>query len=176
MSKFLGHLVQRRGYKGAFVPAGEPIPLMKGRGTVTPIYDDPQNVAEAGETDTFSEDLGFDPYGEREQLAMGWILQLVGKMLGAEGWVQGDGSETVEGDCAREFQNIMTAAGLVTADGDMLTADRFREWRNELVERCAIAAEMQDRVGYEWVRDSIWDNFMKRGGAAVRLLKVGGEA
>jgi hypothetical protein len=44
MSKFLGHLVQRRGYKGTFVPAGEPIPLMNGRCTVTPIYDGPQDV------------------------------------------------------------------------------------------------------------------------------------
>lgn len=125
-----------------------------------------------GETDSFSEDLGFDPYGEREQLAMGWTLQLVGKMLGAKDWAQGDGSETVEGDCAHEVQNIMTAAGLVTADGDMLTADLFRASRDELIEQCAVAAEAQDRVGREWVRDSLWFNILKRAGDNVRALKA----
>ncbi|MFC5346294.1 hypothetical protein ACETK8_15920 [Brevundimonas staleyi] len=42
---------------------------------------------------------------------------------------------------------------------------------DEVIEQCAVAAEMQDRTGYEWVRDSLWDNILKRAGAAVRALK-----
>ncbi|WP_309628183.1 hypothetical protein [Brevundimonas sp.] len=42
---------------------------------------------------------------------------------------------------------------------------------DEVIEQCAAAAEMQDRTGYEWVRDSLWDNILKRAGAAVRALK-----
>lgn len=38
----------------------------------------------------------------------------------------------------------------------------------EIVEACAVAAEAQDRVGREWVRDSLWDQVLKRAGANVR--------
>lgn len=43
--------------------------------------------------------------------------------------------------------------------------------RNDLIERCAIAAEQQDRSGREWVRDSLWAQILKRAGDNVRLLK-----
>jgi hypothetical protein len=42
-----------------------------------------------------------------------------------------------------------------------------------LIEACAIAAEGQDRTGYEWVRESLWDNILARAGANVRALAEG---
>lgn len=42
--------------------------------------------------------------------------------------------------------------------------------RNAVIEECARAAEAQDRVGYEWVRDSLWDTICRRAGANVRRL------
>ena len=42
-----------------------------------------------------------------------------------------------------------------------------------LIEACAIAAEAQDRTGREWVRDSLWDQILRRAGANVRALSVG---
>ena len=44
--------------------------------------------------------------------------------------------------------------------------------RNDLIERCAIAAEQQDRIGREWVRDSLWSAILQRAGNNVRLLKT----
>lgn len=44
--------------------------------------------------------------------------------------------------------------------------------RNDLIEQCAVAAEQQDRIGYEWVRESLWTNILKRAGNNVRLLKT----
>jgi len=46
------------------------------------------------------------------------------------------------------------------------------EERNALIEECAKAAEAQDRVGREWVPDSLWHNILKRAGANVRALKA----
>jgi hypothetical protein len=43
--------------------------------------------------------------------------------------------------------------------------------RNAIIEECAVAAEAQDRIGREWVADSLWDVVMKRAGANVRALK-----
>lgn len=43
--------------------------------------------------------------------------------------------------------------------------------RDTLIEQCAVAAEAQDRAGYEWVQDSLWANILKRAGANVRKLK-----
>ena len=43
--------------------------------------------------------------------------------------------------------------------------------RNAVIEECAQAAEAQDRTGREWVRDSLWDNILKRAGQNVRALK-----
>lgn len=40
-----------------------------------------------------------------------------------------------------------------------------------IVEQCAMAAEAQDRAGYEWVGDSLWANILRRAGANVRRLK-----
>lgn len=44
-------------------------------------------------------------------------------------------------------------------------------YRDEIIEACAIAAEAQDRAGYEWVPDSLWANILRRAGANVRGLK-----
>lgn len=44
--------------------------------------------------------------------------------------------------------------------------------RNELIEQCAVAAEQQDRIGREWVRDSLWAAILQRAGDNVRLLKT----
>lgn len=44
--------------------------------------------------------------------------------------------------------------------------------RNALIEECAVAAEAQDRIGREWVLDSLWDAICKRAGNNVRLLKT----
>lgn len=46
------------------------------------------------------------------------------------------------------------------------------EERNALIEECVKAAEAQDRVGREWVADSLWHNILKRAGANVRALKT----
>ncbi len=42
---------------------------------------------------------------------------------------------------------------------------------DDLIERCAQAAEAIDRIGYEWVKDSLWANILRRAGANVRALK-----
>lgn len=42
--------------------------------------------------------------------------------------------------------------------------------REAIIEECAVAAEQQDRVGYEWVRDSLWHVILQRAGANVRAL------
>lgn len=44
--------------------------------------------------------------------------------------------------------------------------------RNSIIEACAVAAEAQDRVDREWVRDSLWDAVLRRAGANVRALKT----
>lgn len=44
--------------------------------------------------------------------------------------------------------------------------------RNALIEECAVAAEQQDRIGYEWVGNSLWANILRRAGANVRKLKT----
>lgn len=44
--------------------------------------------------------------------------------------------------------------------------------RNETIAECAIAARQIDRVGYEWVKDSLWDNITGRASDAVRNLKT----
>jgi hypothetical protein len=44
--------------------------------------------------------------------------------------------------------------------------------RNTLIEECAQAAEAQDRIGREWVHDSLWATILKRAGNNVRLLKT----
>lgn len=43
--------------------------------------------------------------------------------------------------------------------------------RDDVIEECAQAARMIDRVGHEWVQDSLWDNITQRAAAAVRKLK-----
>lgn len=45
-------------------------------------------------------------------------------------------------------------------------------YRDEIIEQCALAAEQQDREGYEWVRDSLWQKILQRAGANVRKLKA----
>ena len=42
-------------------------------------------------------------------------------------------------------------------------------WR-KTIEQCATAAEAQDRIGREWVQDSLWDTILRRAGANVRAL------
>lgn len=46
------------------------------------------------------------------------------------------------------------------------------EERNALIEECAVAAEQQDRIGYEWVGNSLWANILRRAGQNVRKLKT----
>lgn len=47
--------------------------------------------------------------------------------------------------------------------------------RAEIIEECAQAAEAVDRIGREWVRDSLWAQICARAGQNVRaLLKKGG--
>lgn len=101
------------------------------------------------------------------QRAISWTLDLVGRHLGAKEWAGGDGSETVEGDVSDEITNIMRAAGLVDGAGEVVQVSAFRQ---DLIERCAVAAEAQDRTGREWVKDSLWDNILGRAGANVRAL------
>jgi hypothetical protein len=43
--------------------------------------------------------------------------------------------------------------------------------RDAVLEEAARCAEVQNRVGYEWVKDSVWDNIIKRVPAAIRALK-----
>lgn len=81
-------------------PADRPSPLSEG--------DDPDGP-------------GFDIYDPDAQRVMSWTMNVVGDMLGAETWEGGDGSESVEGDLQAEVIHIMRAAGLVNADGDILT-------------------------------------------------------
>ncbi|MDY7579384.1 hypothetical protein RGU70_13780 [Herbaspirillum sp. RTI4] len=57
---------------------------------------------------------------------------------------------------------------------DTASADiNAEEVRDAALEEAATTCEMQDRVGYEWVRDSVWDNVLKRGASAIRSLKTG---
>lgn len=44
--------------------------------------------------------------------------------------------------------------------------------RNSIIEQCAVAAEAQDRIGHEWVADSLWANILKRAGQNVRALQT----
>jgi len=46
------------------------------------------------------------------------------------------------------------------------------EAADDIIERCAIAAEAQDRAGHEWVPDSLWANILRRAGENVRALKA----
>jgi hypothetical protein len=56
--------------------------------------------------------------------------------------------------------------------------DRIARYRAEVaaeeialtIERCAVAAEATKRTGWEWVRDSLWANVLKRAGENVRAL------
>lgn len=43
--------------------------------------------------------------------------------------------------------------------------------RDAIIEACAVAAEAVDRIGHEWVRDSLWATVLKRAGDNVRALK-----
>lgn len=43
---------------------------------------------------------------------------------------------------------------------------------DSLIEKCAVAAEAQDRAGHEWVSDSLWANILRRAGINVRRLKT----
>lgn len=45
------------------------------------------------------------------------------------------------------------------------------EERNAVIEECAQAARLADRVGREWVQDSLWDKITERAAEAVRKLK-----
>lgn len=65
-------------------------------------------------------------------------------------------------------------AARVLAEAALGAAERVRgsdAYREDLIEQCAQAAAMQDRVGYEWVKDSLWATLCKRSAAAVRKLK-----
>lgn len=44
--------------------------------------------------------------------------------------------------------------------------------RNDLIEQCAVAAEEKDKIGREWVADSLWATILRRAGNNVRLLKT----
>lgn len=44
--------------------------------------------------------------------------------------------------------------------------------RNTVIEECAVAAEAQNKIGFEWVRDSLWAAILRRAGGNVRLLKT----
>lgn len=114
-----------------------------------------------------TETVDLDLQDPQFQRAIQWTLNLVGRHLGAKEWEGGDGSETVEGDVSAEINNIMRAAGLVDGHGDVVQGPAFRQ---DLIERCAVAAEAQDRTGREWVKDSLWDNILERAGANVRTL------
>lgn len=48
------------------------------------------------------------------------------------------------------------------------------EEHDALIEKAAVAAEAVDRIGREWVGDSLWANILKRAGDNVRKLKRGG--
>lgn len=52
---------------------------------------------------------------------------------------------------------------------DIMEAVRADE-RAITIERCAVAAEAQDREGREWVRHSLWAEILKRAGQNVRAL------
>lgn len=52
---------------------------------------------------------------------------------------------------------------------DIIEAARAQE-RAITIERCAIAAEAQDRAGYEWLRESVWTSILKLAGQNVRAL------
>lgn len=45
------------------------------------------------------------------------------------------------------------------------------EERNAVIEECAKAARMADRVGREWVRNSLWDNITRLASEQVLKLK-----
>lgn len=48
------------------------------------------------------------------------------------------------------------------------------EDHDALIEKAAVAAEAVDRIGREWVGNSLWANILKRAGDNVRKLKRGG--
>lgn len=49
------------------------------------------------------------------------------------------------------------------------TGDRARD---AVIEECAIAARQADRIGYEWVMNSLWDTITLRAANTVRALKT----
>ncbi|WBT04856.1 hypothetical protein PFY01_09335 [Brevundimonas vesicularis] len=63
--EFLGHLVAPKSGVGmVFVPKGEPVPLMAGRGSVTPVYSGPQNVTTPARAEAQDEQPDITPYTE----------------------------------------------------------------------------------------------------------------
>ena len=50
-------------------------------------------------------------------------------------------------------------------------AGRDEAERDAIIEACAVAASGIDRIGYEWIRDSLWDVILRRAGDNVRALK-----
>jgi hypothetical protein len=56
----------------------------------------------------------------------------------------------------------------------LITGDELHrelmDFAAEVIERCAVAAEAQDRIGREWVHDSLWAAILKRAGDNVRAL------
>lgn len=64
-------------------------------------------------------------------------------------------------------EQILVSLTALLVDCDASSIDT-----EELIERCAVAAEQQDRAGHEWVSDSLWANILRRAGTSVRSLKI----
>lgn len=115
--------------------------------------------APAGGED-IDDELGFDPYDETAQRVMSWTLARVAGVLGVAKWEGGDGTESVEGDVDVEVCNILQAGGLVTPDGDILTAERFASLPVEPTPPAApaTAAEPSDEGRVRWIVEGATDH------------------
>jgi outer membrane murein-binding lipoprotein Lpp len=84
------------------------------------------------------------------------------------------GFTAVTWDAARAVQELCETVRELRADNDAM-AERIQAGdraRDDVIEECAVAARQIDRINYEWVRDSLWDNVTARAAAAVRRLKT----
>ena len=77
------------------------------------------------------------------------------------------------------IQQWMLDAGAVeplldSIEKTILAAEKYAV--DSTIEDCAVAAEAHDRIGREWVSDSLWAKVMKRAGENVRALKARSDA
>jgi hypothetical protein len=87
-------------------------------------------------------------------------------------WIKDTGLPRNEAlvDRAVGLASVTTVSGGLAINSWAMLDHIIDAARAETIEACAVAAEAQDRVGLEWVRDSLWDVILKRAGSNVRAL------